>query len=464
MAYSQNKAVAITVCWLILYLTIAEGKYYPTWESLDARPLPSWYDEAKIGIFIHWGVFSVPSYGSEWFWYAWKGNPPAQDVIEFMKQNYPPNFTYGDFASMYTTEFFNPDQWADLFNASGARYVVMTSKHHEGFTNWPSSHSFNWNSMAVGPKKDLVGMLADSIRNRTNIRFGLYHSLFEWFNPLLLEDYANSFTTDLFSSGKSMPELYEIVNQYKPEIVWSDGDWYGPAEYWKSQEFLAWLYNDSPVKDTVVTNDRWGWGCTCHHGGYFTCSDRYNPGTLQTRKWENAFTIDKYSWGYVRNSPLENYLTMDNITQIIAETISCGGNILINVGPTKDGMIDPILEERLRQMGDWLRVNGEAIYETTPWVYQNDSYTPNVWYTSKKDGFRTKVYAIVLEWPETLTLYLAYTTPTRATTVTLLGYSSLIEWRLPASHSSGIELLMPVIPLNMMPCQWAWVFLLENLL
>merc|ERR1719334_3023118 len=150
-------------------LLLTGAQYTPDWTSLDSRPLPKWYDEAKFGIFLHWGVFSVPSFHSEWFWKYWKGGSKGE--VEFMKKNYPPDFTYADFAAQFHAELFNPDQWADIFKAAGAKYVVLTSKHHEGFTNWPSKHSFNWNSMDVGPRRDLVGDLAKSIRNRTDIHF-----------------------------------------------------------------------------------------------------------------------------------------------------------------------------------------------------------------------------------------------------------------------------------------------------
>lgn len=121
-------------------------------------------------------------------------------------------------------------------------------------------------------------MLADSIRKKTSIHFGLYHSLLEWFNPLFLLDQSNKLKTKYFVETKTMPELYELVSSYRPEIVWSDGDWGADPEYWESKKFLAWLYNDSPVRDTVLTNDRWGEGSMCKHGGVFTCQDRYNPG------------------------------------------------------------------------------------------------------------------------------------------------------------------------------------------
>ncbi|XP_050414721.1 alpha-L-fucosidase [Patella vulgata] len=446
----------------LLGLLASTTAYAPNWESLDNRPLPQWYDEAKLGIFIHWGVFSVPSYSSEWFWWSWKGQHiPALQF--FMDENYRPDFTYADFAPMFTTEFFSPAQWAALFNASGAEYVVLTSKHHEGFTNWPSKHSFNWNSMEVGPKRDLVGELADAIRQNTNIHFGLYHSLFEWFHPLYLKDKAAKFKTQDFVASKTLPELYEIVNAYKPEVIWSDGDWEANSTYWNSTEFLAWLYTDSPVKDTVVTNDRWGKDATCKHGGYFTCQDRFNPGVVQKRKFENAMTIDKYSWGYRRDARLSDYLTIEELLKTFVETVSCGGNMLMNIGPTKEGTIAPIFQERLLQMGSWMTVNGEGIRATHPWKHQNDTLTKGVWYTEKRDSTGgLNVYAINLNWPTGMTLSLGVPMPTTSTEVTLLGYPVPFKWQ--KRSTGGIDILIPKIGFNEMPCKWAWTFKLTNLM
>lgn len=130
-----------------------------------------------------------------------------------MNKNYPPGFTYADFGNQFQAEFFNPDDWADLFNASGAKYVVLTSKHHEGYCLWPSKNSWNWNSKDLGPKRDLVDDLASSIRNRTSIRFGLYHSLFEWFNPLYLSDKAQSFATQEFVKVRINLKPFYIPNK-----------------------------------------------------------------------------------------------------------------------------------------------------------------------------------------------------------------------------------------------------------
>ncbi|CAC5367002.1 FUCA [Mytilus coruscus] len=268
------------------------------------------------------GCIFVPSFSSEWFWPHWKSKHLGPDILDFTKRNCRPDFTYADFAADFTAEFFNPDEWADIFKASGAGYVVFTTKHGGGFPNWPSSHSFNWNAKAVGPNRDIVGDLAEAIRNRTDIKFGTYYCLSEWFNPLYLKDKESNFTTQNFVKTKAMPDLYELVSKYKPEIVWADMvDDLGPASYWTSKEFLAWLFNESPVKDTVVTNDRFGQDCKCKHGSYKTCTDRFNPGVLQKFKWENCMTIDRDSWGYRRNSNLEAYLSVHDIISTFASTI-----------------------------------------------------------------------------------------------------------------------------------------------
>ncbi|KAK7904220.1 hypothetical protein WMY93_016827 [Mugilogobius chulae] len=434
----------------LLILGHCAAKYEPTWDSIDSRPLPPWFDQAKFGIFIHWGIFSVPSFGSEWFWNYWHDKRP--EYVDFMKRNYPPDFTYQDFAPHFTAEFFDPKEWTDIFSASGAKYIVLTTKHHEGFTLWGSKNSWNWNAVDVGPKRDLVSELSDTLRKNSDLRLGLYHSLFEWYNPLFLLDKANYYNTSYFPSSKTLPELYELVMKYKPEVLWSDGDGDAPDKYWNSTGFLAWLYNDSPVRDTVVTNDRWGFGSICKHGGYYTCSDRYQPGHLLKHKWENCMTIDTKSWGYRRNAALKDYLSTQQLLSTLVETVSCGGNLLMNIGPTHDGRISPIFEERLRQVGQWLKVNGEGIYNSSAWRAQNDSVTPNIWYTCKPQ--EKTVFAFLLQWPDSGSVILTEPVPTEGQTkVELLGYGAL-KWE--SVKPSGLKVLLPSLTLNQMPCLWAW--------
>lgn len=137
------------------------------------------------------------------------------------------------------------------------------------------------------------------------------------------------------------------------------------------------------------------------HGDFYNCQDRFNPGVLQAHKWENAFTLDKQSWGQRYDLTLKDFMTSEEVIHELVTTISCNGNVLINVGPTKYGTILPIFEERLREMGQWLKINGEAIYASKPWLYQNDTITPSVWYTNKVDKSKQLIYiyAIILEYP-----------------------------------------------------------------
>ncbi|XP_026758114.2 tissue alpha-L-fucosidase [Galleria mellonella] len=419
-------------------------RYEPNWEDLDTRPLPEWYDKAKIGIFLHWGVYSVPGYGSEWFWSNWKGG--SKPIIEFMKKNYPPEFTYQEFAPMFKAEFFDPQNFADLFVKSGAKYVVLTSKHHDGFTLFPSKRSFSWNAEEVGPKRDLVGDLSTSIKAK-GLKFGVYHSLYEWFNPIYEEDKKTNFTTRTYPDTKLWPDIKQLVNDYKPSIIWSDGDWEAYDTYWNSTDLLAWLYNDSPVKDEVVVNDRWGIDIPCKHGDFYNCADRYNPGILQNHKWENAFTVDSISWGYRRNMNLKEILSINQLLKEVVSTVSCGGNALINVGPTKEGTIAPIFEERLLALGEWLEINGEAIYSTSPWLHQNDTSVGDVWYTCTKSKYNAKrpthiptrsdtvtaIYAIFLNWPANniLTLrHMAAYLHSGTFKVRLLGNDEFLNWRI----------------------------------
>uniref|UniRef100_A0ABM5ET36 Alpha-L-fucosidase n=1 Tax=Pogona vitticeps TaxID=103695 RepID=A0ABM5ET36_9SAUR len=430
------------------------GRYTPDWASVDSRPLPGWFDGAKVGVFVHWGVFSVPAWGSEWFWWRWRGER-RPEYERFVRRRFPPGTDYADFAPRFAAADFQPDAWARLFQQAGARYVVFTTKHHEGFTNWGSSVSWNWNSVDTGPHRDLVGELGDALRKR-NIRYGLYHSLFEWFHPLYLMDKKNGFKTQFFVSEKTMPELYELVLRYKPDLIWSDGEWEAPDTYWNSTAFLAWLYNDSPVKDTVVVNDRWGINCSCRHGGYYNCQDKYKPGTLPDHKWEMCSSIDRSSWGYRSDMQIDELMDEPAIIQELVQTVSYGGNYLLNVGPTKEGVIVPIFQERLLALGKWLSINGEAIYESTPWREQKENATDSTWYTSRGAA----VYAIFLTWPESNVLTLSSPVPSSSSQVTMLGFSGPLKWQ--ESPGKGLQVTLPSAIPSLLPLQPGWTIKLTG--
>ncbi|MEP6676306.1 MAG: alpha-L-fucosidase [Ferruginibacter sp.] len=350
---------------LMMSLNGMSQQYQPDWQSLDSRPVPQWFKDSKFGIFIHWGVYSVPGWSSkgdyaEWYQYGLQTNDTARQRYHEKKFG---NKTYYQLADDFKAELFNPDEWAALFEKSGARYIVLTSKHHDGFTLWPSAEAnrdwgFKWNAVDVGPKRDLIADLFKAVR-KTAVHPGLYYSLYEWFNPLWKADPKK------FVAEHTWPQMKELINNYQPDVFWTDGDWDASEDTWKSKEFLAWMYNESPVKDRVVTYDRWGSAVRFKHGAVFT--PEYQPNaSFDNHYWEESRGMG-FSYGYNRGEDAWDYNSAQSLVLQLIDKVSRGGNFLLDIGPDEHGKIPPIMQERLLQIGDWLQINGEAIYNTVKW-------------------------------------------------------------------------------------------------
>ena len=436
--------------------------YQPTWESIDKRPVPEWFINAKFGIFIHWGLYSVPAWApanapidiyakyAEWYWYRIRVNSGEEYKYfkAFNDSMYGKNSTYQDFAGQFKAELFDPKQWAELFARSGAKYVVLTSKHHEGFCLWPSEQSWNWNSVDVGPHRDLAGDLTRAVKEK-GLHMGFYYSLYEWFNPLYknnLEKYVND---------HMIPQMKDLVNRYQPDIFWADGEWDHTSDQWKSAEFLSWLYNESPVKDSVVVNDRWGKETRSVHGGYYTTeydlgADNKRIKPAASHPWEECRGIGT-SFGYNRMEDLGSYLTSKALIGLLIEKVSAGGNLLLDIGPTADGRIPVIMQQRLLDIGDWLRVNGEAIYDTRAWIKGPKVPVTNIYFTRKGND----LYVICTEWPQkTITI-----PGVRSFSKTSLLGSSV---KVSAKSNGTLTIQPPVVNPGNMPCQHAWVFKVED--
>ncbi len=352
-----------------------DKKYTADWESLDQRPVAGWFEDAKFGIFIHWGPYSVPSWSpkgtyEEWYqtWFQSQsvfgnGKFTGQEIPEFHKKTYGEDFNYIDFAKRWKAELYDPEKWAEIFKKSGAKYVVMTSKHHDGFTLWPNEHStksrgYLWSSTETGPKRDLVGDYVKAMKD-AGLKAGLYYSLYEWYHPWYQAG-LDKFVTDYYH-----PQFKDLVTRYKPDILYADGEWEKGDDYWRSKELLAWLFNESPVKDDVVINDRWVGGQRHKHGGYYT-TEYLREEVNFNKPWEEIRGMG-LSFGYNRNEDIEDYNSPQMLILMLADIVSQGGNLCINVGPTAAGKIPVIMQERLMQIGKWLEVNGEAIYGTRKW-------------------------------------------------------------------------------------------------
>jgi alpha-L-fucosidase len=367
------------IFWILLFstgLSVHAQPYESNWASLNKRKIPAWFHQDKFGIFIHWGVYAVPAFApvipnsgesyAEWYWY--RIMEKNKSFIDFHNKNYGADFQYPQFASMLRAEMFNPDEWADVFRRSGARYVVLTSKHHEGYCLWNSAEADRdwnrpWNAVTGTPKRDLLGDLTAAVRAK-GLKMGYYYSLYEWFNPLWLSDKKK------FVSDHMFPQFKDLVTKYKPSIIFSDGEWDLSDTAWQSEKLLAWLFNESPVSNEVVVNDRWGSNTRQKNTGATYTTSEYGSGMDPSIVWEENQGIG-HSYGYNRNEQLDDYKSSRELILLLCDIVARGGNLLLDIGPTADGRIPVIMQQRLVEMGDWLKLNGEAIYETEAY---NQSY------------------------------------------------------------------------------------------
>lgn len=484
---------------IVLFFTVtfsaAQKKYEPTWQSIDSRPVPNWFQEAKFGIFIHWGVYSVPSYmhinreGSVYDCYAewYEVTAMTKQGInrDFHDRVYGKDFAYRDFAPMFKAEVWQPEKWARLFKDAGARYVILTSKHHDGFALWPTTdpYSKNWNSMEVGPKRDLVGELSKAVRDQ-GLKMGLYYSLMEWEStPVKTKDDSIKYylpdeiiskykiPADKMISDHIIPQMKDLVQRYQPSILYPDGDWDENDTRLQSKEFLSWLYNNAPNKDEVVVNDRWG-QVRGKHGGYYT--REYSDINLDTdHPWEEVQGMG-YSFGYNRDEDINDYRSSEELVHLLVNTVGLGGNLCLNVGPRADGKMPGIMEQRLKDIGAWLAINGEGIYGTKAWRNpaekkkeqsdKNPQQTENqsaaeaattkldrkIFYTIKGDD----LFVLTTQWPTQDILIEGLLFP-KNTRVELLGSKKNVTLM---NKSNAVLIKTPVVSTADFAGKYAYVF------
>lgn len=451
---------AIVLSIISISTPLAKAQYQENWESLDTRMTPDWWQDAKFGIFIHWGLYSVPAYApvneveGVYEKYAehyqnrlLKGNSLFTD---FHNKHYGENFKYEDFACMFNASYFNPEEWSDLFKKAGAKYVVLTSKHHDGFCLWPSQYAPKWNSVSMGPHLDIIDTLSFHVRDK-GLYFGLYYSLLEWAHPL----YSNE-TIGQWVDNHMIPQMKELVTMYKPEVIFADGEWDYDSKTLKSEKFLAWLYNESPVKNSVVVNDRWGKETRSKHGDYYTTEydlvhDKVGIGDKASHLWEESRGIGT-SYGYNKFETSEHYLSSKQLIHTLIDKVSNGGNFLLNVGPDADGLIPVIMQERLLDMGKWLDINGEAIYGSSIWEHPDKDQYAKVRFTRKGNA----LYAIFMEWKdEPIILSDIH----KSAKLEMLGYNGEISGDF---RDRNLEIHLPKITVDHLPCEHAWIIKISD--
>ncbi|HEC2145713.1 TPA: alpha-L-fucosidase [Staphylococcus delphini] len=388
--------------------------YTPSWESLKQHPLPKWFDDAKFGIFIHWGPYSVPHWAntegkfgeidrdmhftlnpySEWYQNTLRiaGSPTA----EYHAKTYGEDFEYEQFADLWKAEKWDPEAWAALFEKAGAKYVVLTTMHHDGFNLWPSRYNQDYSVATKGPKRDLVGELTNAVRQR-KLKMGHYYSGgLNWrftFEPIVtFEDvkYVRPITYDF--ADYAYKQFAELIEKYQPDILWNDIGW--PDKGLEDVKHLfAYYYNKVPEG---VVNDRWHIEKNAPNWNHppeefetwedFDTKEYSNDHQAAQKKWEYTRGMG-YSFAFNSNEGEEETISEEELVSLLIEVVSKNGNLLLNVGPRPDGTIPEIQVERLHQLGAWLEMNGEGIYETRqsaqPSIKLDEETT--VFFTQKED-------------------------------------------------------------------------------
>lgn len=377
---------------------IANGKYKDTWESLSQYEVPQWYKNAKFGIFIHWGIYSVPAFGGEWY----SRNMYIQGSREFEHHvktyGAHKDFGYKDFIPMFKAEKYDSDEWAELFKNAGAEYVVPVAEHHDGFQMYKSDIS-HWNAYEMGPCRDTLGLLTDSVNARGMVNGCSSHRIEHWF----FMGHGREFESDITAEEKegdfyypAMPEgnhqdLYsepvpdkafledwlvrccELVDNYHPKIFYFDWWIQHSAAKPYLKKFAAYYYNRAIERgEEVVINykhDAFAFGTAVVdiERGQFKDAKAYI--------WQTDTAVARNSWGYTTGNV---YKPVNEILCNLIDVVSKNGRMLLNIGPKPDGTIPDEDKNILLEIGDWMKKNGEAIYGSKVWRYSEEGPTETV--------------------------------------------------------------------------------------
>ncbi|HLK56580.1 MAG TPA: alpha-L-fucosidase [Chthonomonadaceae bacterium] len=459
---------------------IAAGPFQANWESLKGYAIPAWYLDGKFGIFIHWGVYAVPGFGSEWY--------PRQMYQQGTKEfdhhvaTYGPQteFGYKDFIPQFKAEHYDPDHWAALFKAAGAKFVVPVAEHHDGFPMYDSDLT-DWCAAKMGPKRDLIGDLAEAVRKQGLVVGASSHRAEHWW----FFDGGRAFPSDvqdptydgLYGPAQPGPKdshdrqsverpdkaflddwlarTCELVDKYRPQLIWFDW-WIGHEAFAPYlQQFAAYYYNRGA---------EWGEGVAINYkyeafpeGTAVFDVERGQLAGIRPQFWQNDTSLSKNSWGYVHH---QDYKTATSLIGDLVDIVSKNGALLLNIGPRPDGTIPEPEERLLREIGEWLAINGEAIYGTRPWKLfgegpteisegaftdtKRQEFTPQDIRFTVKEG---ALYATLLAWPgnghsvtiEALRLGSPYVRG-EIGNVHLLGHKARLVWQ---QTAEGLRIEVP---------------------
>ncbi len=434
--------------------------YDPTLDSVKQHQVPAWYHDAKLGIFIHWGLYSVPGWApvtgtlhemiekegfSAFFaknpyaeWYLNSLRFPDSPTRRYHDETYGEDFTYEQFVALFNEAIqkWDPQAWAGLFHDINARYVVITTKHHDGFLLWDSPNTAP-NRPGYKASRDIVRELTEAVREK-GLRMGYYYSGgLDWsFNDERIDEYEKVYTTIVQSDAfirYSTGHWRELIDKYKPALMWND---IGFPRDGDLGALFAHYYNAVPEG---VINDRFGQHVPeAYQAGsevvvnprpehYDFITPEYSSfKEIKPEKWETCRGIG-FSFGYNRAENESSYMSAQEAIRSFVDVVSKNGNLLLNVGPTAEGEIPALQEACLRGLGAWLDVNGEAIFETRPWQRAETATTDGVEvrFTQKPGA----VYATLLDTPASEAVTLEALNLGDGGQVELLGHDGPLDWR-----------------------------------
>jgi alpha-L-fucosidase len=445
------------------------GPFEPTWASLERYTVPEWYVDGKFGIFIHWGPYSVPAFGNEWYprnMYVRGTKEFAHHVETYGAQS---QFGYKDFIPRFTAERFDAGRWADVFQQSGARFVVPVAEHHDGFAMYDCGLS-DWTAVKMGPRRDVIGELAFAVRER-DLVFGVSsHRAEHWW----FFDAGRTFASDVpdprFAGlyGPAEPrasqptEEYlwdwlartcELVDKYRPQLVWFDWWIEQPAFAPFLQRFAAYYYNRGAESNRGVAIN-YKHQAFPDKAAVFDVERGQLTG-INPVFWQTDTSIAKNAWGYVTE---RDYKTATSLICDLVDVVSKNGALLLNIGPRPDGTIPEPEVDILQDIGRWLAVNGEAIYGTRPWQVFGEGPTEVVGgsfndtkrpaFTSRDIRFTTRgkdLYAIILGVPDREVMVRSLSShlrlcPDGIGAVQLLGTAEPLHW---SRDEDGLKVTLP---------------------
>jgi alpha-L-fucosidase len=429
--------------------------YEPTLESVRRHPLPEWYQDCKLGVFVHWGLYSVPGWAPSTknphelvaevgFERYFRENPYAEWYLNSLKfedgptrafhdRTYGPGFRYEDFRPLFEAESrkWRADDWAELFQRAGAGYVVLTAKHTDGYLLWPSEVG-NLGRAGYASERDLVGELADAARAR-GLKMGLYYTGgMDWLlNPTRIDSPEKIYTTILRDPAHveyANAHWRELIDRYRPSVMWGDIMYPAGADV---PELFAYYYNrveDGVVNDRFATRfslpPRPGLQPPGIHYDFIT-PEYTSFEHIEEQKWELCRGIGS-SFGYNRNDDERSYLSAEAVIRMFVDVVSKNGNLLLNVGPRADGSIHELQRACLLGLGDWLGVNGEAIRGTRPWLRATGRTRCGIDVRFTQRGER--LYALLLDRPRGPELCIPDVAAIAGSRVRLLGHDGSLSW------------------------------------